>query len=135
VPAPPAPLALQQATIARHFALDDVAAIMASLATDADDFAVQALASMRLRSPTMLCVTLEQLRRGASLTLADCLRMERSMVRHCFERGDVVEGIRAAVIDKDRNPQWQPARLEQVTPDILARYFQSRGADELTFPN
>ena len=123
VPAPPSPLALQQATIARHFALDDVAAIMASLATDTDEFAVQALASMRLRSPAMLCVTLEQLRRGAGMPLADCLRMERTMVRHCFERGDVVEGIRAAVIDKDHAPQWQPATLAEVDTALVASFF------------
>ena len=52
-----------------------------------------------------------------------------------FVNHDFPEGIRAAVIDKDRNPQWQPARIEEVTPDIIARYFVSRGADELTFPN
>ena len=110
-------------TIDRHFSLPSVAAIMASLAQDAAPFAQAALASMRQRSPLMLCVTLEQLRRGATMRLADCLRMERTMVRHCFQHGDVVEGIRAAVIDKDDAPRWDPPSIEAVRPEQVARFF------------
>ncbi len=111
------------AAIDRHFALPTVAAIMASLAQDASPFAQAALASMHKRSPLMLCVTLEQLQRGAGMSVADCLRMERSMVRHCFEHSDVVEGIRAAVIDKDDAPRWNPVALEAVQPEQVARFF------------
>ena len=110
--------------IDRHFALPSVAAIMASLEQDETPFAQAALASMRKRSPLMLCVTLEQLLRGASMGVADCLRMERSMVRHCFEHSDVVEGIRAAVIDKDDAPRWNPASIEAAQPDQVSRFFE-----------
>ncbi len=124
------------AAIDRHFALPNVNAIMASLARDASPFAQAALASMHKRSPLMLCVTLEQLQRGANLSVADCLRMERSMVRHCFEHSDVVEGIRAAVIDKDDAPRWNPAALDAVQPEQVARFFEPvwpAGAHPLRF--
>ena len=97
---------------------------MASLAQDASTFAQTALASMRKRSPLMLQVTREQLRRGADLCLADCLHMERSMVRHCFEHGEVAEGVRAAIIDKYDTPRWNPATIEAVTSEQVARFFQ-----------
>jgi len=51
-----------------------------------------------------------------------------------FASADFVEGIRAAIIDKDRNPKWSPARIEDVTPEIVARYLAPLGKDDLVFP-
>jgi enoyl-CoA hydratase len=83
-----------------------------------------------------LKLTLKLLRMARnSSSLEQCLAREYAAALEIFVNHDFPEGIRAAVIDKDRNPQWQPARIEDVTPDIIARYFVSRGADELTFPN
>ncbi|CAN7681820.1 enoyl-CoA hydratase/isomerase family protein [Pseudoduganella sp. LjRoot289] len=113
----------ERAAIERHFAADSVAAIMASLAGDEGAFAQKALAAMRTRSPLMMCVTLELLNRGASLGVADCLRMERNVVRRNFEHGEVLEGVRALVVDKDNAPQWSPATLEEVTPALVAGFF------------
>jgi len=50
-----------------------------------------------------------------------------------FASDDFREGVRAAVIDKDRNPKWSPSRLEDVTPEMVAPYFAEIGADELVF--
>jgi enoyl-CoA hydratase len=50
-----------------------------------------------------------------------------------FKSDDFREGVRAAVIDKDRNPRWSPARIEDVTPQMLAPYFTEIGQDELKF--
>ena len=61
------------------------------------------------RSPTMLAVTLEQIKRGATMSLADCFRMELNLIEGCFAQGDFIEGIRALIVDKDNRPQWQPA--------------------------
>jgi hypothetical protein len=72
----------------------------------------------------MMCVTREMLARGAALDVADCLRMERSLVRRNFEHGEVLEGVRALVIDKDNAPKWNPPSLEQVTPEMVARFFE-----------
>ncbi len=116
-------LEAQRATIDTHFGAGSVPAIMASLAGDASEFAQKALAAMRLRSPLMMCVTHELLRRGAALDVAGCLRMERTMVRHNFEHGEVLEGVRALVIDKDNAPKWNPASLEDVSGEMIERFF------------
>jgi enoyl-CoA hydratase/carnithine racemase len=121
--APAGALDAQRERIDRHFGADSVADIMASLASDANPFAQTALAAMRQRSPLMLCVTHAMLARAATLGVADCLRMERSLVRRSFEHGEVLEGVRALVIDKDNAPQWNPPTLEQVTPEMVARFF------------
>ncbi|HJV53255.1 MAG TPA: enoyl-CoA hydratase/isomerase family protein [Noviherbaspirillum sp.] len=116
-------LAAQRALIDRHFAHDTVAAITASLAQDTGPFAQKTLAAMNKRSPLMMCVTLEQLRRGASMSIAECLRMERTMVRRSFEHGEVLEGVRAVVIDKDNAPKWNPPSLADISGDTVAYFF------------
>lgn len=118
-------LAQQRPLIDRHFAYDDVRSIAESLARDDSPFAQKTLATMKKRSPLMMCVTLEQLRRGKHMTVAECLRMERTMVRRSFEHGEVLEGVRAVVIDKDHAPRWNPATLEEVMPGMIATFFQS----------
>jgi enoyl-CoA hydratase len=78
----------------------------------------------------MLHVTLEHLRRARHLTLAQDLRMERDMIRHCFRlrpgtASDTFEGIRALAIDKDHAPKWNPARIEDITPEMVRPFFDS----------
>jgi enoyl-CoA hydratase len=99
-----------------------------------EGWAVDTLKALRQRSPLLLAVSLEQIRRGRTMGLSDELRMERDMVRHCFHlehlsrRGaqtDTAEGIRALVIDKDRQPKWQPASIEEITPEMVKPFFQS----------
>ena len=113
----------ERASIDRHFGAGSVKQIMQSLEADQSEFAQKAVAAMRLRSPLMMCVTLELLRRGAALDVADCLRMERTLVRHNFEHGEVLEGVRALVIDKDNAPQWNPASVAEVTDEMVERFF------------
>ncbi|KQQ86651.1 enoyl-CoA hydratase/isomerase family protein [Massilia sp. Leaf139] len=117
-------LEAQRPAIDGHFGAGSVAAIMASLEKGEHPFLQKALAAMRQRSPLMMCVTHEMLLRGASMDVADCLRMERSLVRRNFEHGEVLEGVRALVIDKDNAPQWNPPRLEEVTPEMVERFFE-----------
>jgi enoyl-CoA hydratase/carnithine racemase len=117
-------LQAQRAGIDRHFGAGSVPAIVASLAGDSDEIAQKALAAMRQRSPLMMCVTHELLKRGAALDVAECLRMERTMVRHNFEHGEVLEGVRALVIDKDNAPKWNPATLEEVDAAMVERFFK-----------
>ena len=117
-------LQTQRAAIDAHFGAASVAAIMESLSRDENPFAQKALKAMRQRSPLMMCVTREMLVRGAALDVADCLRMERNLVRRNFEHGEVLEGVRALVIDKDNAPKWNPATLEEVTPEMVERFFE-----------
>jgi len=117
-------LQARRKSIDTHFGAASVEAIMASLARDETPLAQRALNAMRQRSPLMMCVTHELLARGAALSVADCLRMERSLVRRNFEHGEVLEGVRALVIDKDNAPQWNPPTLGEVTPEMVARFFE-----------
>ena len=93
------------------------------------DWARATAATLRKRSPLMLHVVLEQIRRARGMGLADDLRMERDMVRHCFYlrpgQSETVEGIRALAVDKDHAPKWNPARIEDVTPEMVAPFFAS----------
>lgn len=121
-----------RAMMDRYFSLPTVGDIVTALAQDAHPFAQHTLAMLQRRSPLMLNVVLEQIRRARTMSLADDLRMERNMVRHCFHpqhlgrhaaQSDTTEGIRALAIDKDQQPRWEPATLEAVTPDMVAGFF------------
>ena len=115
--------------IDHYFSLDSVATIVAALEAGDSDWARTTAATLRKRSPLMLHVVLEQVRRARTLGLADDLRMERDMVRHCFYlrpgQSETLEGIRALAVDKDHAPRWQPARIEDVTPEMVAPFFAS----------
>lgn len=116
--------------IDRHFAKDSVAEIMASLASADDEWSRHTHQMLSQRSPLMMAVTLEQLRRARKLSLADDLRMERDMVYRCFHlrpgtASETVEGIRALAVDKDHAPRWNPARIEGVTPAMVQAFFAS----------
>ena len=122
------------APIDHFFSLPDMTAIVQALEADSSDWAQQCAATLRKRSPLMLHVTLLQIRTARTLSLADDLRMERDMVRHCFHpdhlnrsglQSETVEGIRALAVDKDHAPKWQPQRIEDVTPAMVEPFFQS----------
>jgi enoyl-CoA hydratase/carnithine racemase len=116
------------------FAENTVSGIMAALAQDGSAWALETIAILRQRSPLMLHVVLELIRRARSMTLADDLRLERGLVRHCFApqhlgrtgvTGETQEGIRALAVDKDHKPQWNPAQVEDVTPEMVQPFFIS----------
>ena len=123
--------ALKHPQIEAHFGLLRVKHIIDSLEKSKDDiWAKKTAAVLRKRSPLMLHVTLEQIRRARSMTLADDLRMERDMVHHCFYLrpgvvSETVEGIRALAVDKDYTPKWNPARIEDVKPGMADAFFAS----------
>jgi enoyl-CoA hydratase/carnithine racemase len=116
--------------IDRHFSPASVEAIVESLraeqAPDARQWAERTLAALERSSPTLLKVTLEQIRRGAALGLADCFRMELNLIHACFEQGDYAEGIRALIVDKCRAPRWNPATLAEVDAATVERFFAPR---------
>ena len=119
----------QQAEIDRYFALPTVAAIVAALEEGGSDWTQATAATLRKRSPLMLHVVLEQVRRARGLALADDLRMERDMVRHCFYlrpgQSETLEGIRALAVDKDHAPRWNPTRIEEVQDADWQVFFAS----------
>ena len=116
--------------INRHFSLPNMVDIEASLQADGSEWAQQALKQMAGHSPLMMCVTLEQIRRARSMSLAQVFRMERDMVRNCFalrkgRDSETTEGVRALVIDKDHQPRWQPATLREVDSNQVDAFFSS----------
>jgi enoyl-CoA hydratase/carnithine racemase len=112
-----------------HFAQEQLGDIVASLQADASPWAQETAAALRKRSPLMLHVVLQQIRRARDMDLAQDLRMERDLVRHCFHlrpgASETVEGVRALAVDKDHRPQWNPTRIEDVTPAMVAPFFES----------
>jgi enoyl-CoA hydratase/carnithine racemase len=124
----PAPtLSLLRTAIDAHFSHPTVPAILASLESEARpeyaDWAQRSAALMRTRSPTMLCVTLRELRLGKEKSLAACFRMELAMAQQSFEQRDFLEGVRALIIDKDKTPRWTPNRIEDVTDAMVDVFF------------
>ena len=95
-----------------------------------DPWALKVAVILRKRSPLMLHVTLEQIRRARGMSLPDDLRMERDMVYQCFHHrpgasSETVEGIRALAVEKDYSPKWSPARIEDVKPGMADAFFET----------
>jgi enoyl-CoA hydratase/carnithine racemase len=128
------PVAAMQPKIDAWFAHDRMEKIVASLQRDGSELAQATLKTLSEKSPRGMVVTLKLLRlaRQAS-SLEECLVREYRAALEVFRSDDFREGVRAAVIDKDRNPKWSPGRIEDVTPAMIAPYFAEIGADELVF--
>jgi enoyl-CoA hydratase/carnithine racemase len=119
-----------QPQIDEVFGLPNIADMLVKLESATDEWSQKTAHVLRHRSPLMLHVVLEQIRRARQMSLADDLRMERDMVHHCFhlrpvKDSETVEGIRALAIDKDHKPQWKPDRIEEVDGTEAARFFVS----------
>jgi enoyl-CoA hydratase/carnithine racemase len=139
----PQPGGLDTPAIAAHFASDNVRAILASLAAAGsreddstsgernDGFAARTLAVLRSRSPLSLRVVMAQLARGRQLDLAGCLAMEFRMVHHFLDASDFAEGVRAVVIDKDKQPRWRHDSIEAVSGREVEACFSPVPGDEL----
>jgi enoyl-CoA hydratase len=128
------PVAALQPQIDRWFGHDRMQDIFASLQRDGSEFAQATLKTLNEKSPRGMVVTLKLLRLArASPSLEQCLVREYRAALEVFRSDDFREGVRAAVIDKDRNPRWSPRTIAEVTPEIVAPYFSDIGADELVF--
>jgi enoyl-CoA hydratase len=132
-PAASSQLARHRALIDRCFDKDSVEEILMALEAEQDRFATEAHVALDAKSPTSLKITHRQIRLGCDLDFDNCMRMEWRMVNRVIAGHDFYEGTRAAIIDKDRKPRWQPARLDEVTEAEVARYFAPLPGDELRF--
>lgn len=119
--------------IDRHFSQPSLDAIVASLeaAAKTEGFAGKTLAIMRSRSPTSMAVAFRQISAGRELSMAGCMNMEFRILSRMLAGHDFYEGIRAAIVDKDRQPKWKPAELEEVTAAEIDAYFAPLGPREL----
>jgi enoyl-CoA hydratase len=89
---------------------------------------------LNARSPVSLKVTHRHIRDAAARDLRQTLQVDYRLACRFLEGHDFYEGVRAALIDKDGKPCWKPARLEDVTPAMVADYFTPMGAGELALP-
>ncbi|MCG7595778.1 enoyl-CoA hydratase/isomerase family protein [Mycobacterium sp. PSTR-4-N] len=130
---PPSELMAQREWIDRCYAGRSVADIVDALRTEGHPAATEAAELISSRSPIAVSVALEAVRRAQPLaTLEDVLRLEFRTSCAALRSADLVEGIRAQIIDKDRNPQWSPPTLAAVTAADVDAYFQPADPD-LTF--
>ena len=121
---PPSPLLAQRDWIDHCYAGQTVADIVAALRGHDAGPTSDAANLIATRSPISVSVALEAIRRAAKLdTLEDVLRQEYRTSSACSQSHDFVEGTRAMVIDKDRNPKWSPASLAAVTRADVEAYF------------
>jgi enoyl-CoA hydratase len=128
------PIAALRPQIDRWFAHDRMQDIVTALKQDGSDLAQSTLKTLNEKSPRGMVVALKLLRLArASSSLEECLVREYRAALEVFRSDDFREGVRAAVIDKDRNPKWSPPDIEEVMPEIVAPYFAEIGADELVF--
>lgn len=130
--APESELSAQREWIDSCYSADSVSEIVARLQAHAVPEAATAAAAVLSKSPVALQVTLRSLRsaRGAD-SLEAVLNEEYRVSIASLASHDLVEGIRAQVIDKDRNPSWSPATLDEVTAEQVDAYFAELGTREL----
>jgi enoyl-CoA hydratase/carnithine racemase len=124
-------LAEVRAWIDRHFGLPDVPGIAASLdamqrkAQGAEsEWAEQMVGVLRERSPLSMAVSLEVVSRAEG-AMSSVLRRDLDLTRSSFAQGDVMEGIRARIIDKDNRPNWRFGSIEDVPCAQVERMFES----------
>ncbi|PSJ63895.1 enoyl-CoA hydratase/isomerase family protein [Pseudaminobacter soli (ex Li et al. 2025)] len=114
-----------QEAIDQHFSRPSLSEVLESLeeAAPSDAFAAKTLATILSRSPTSVSVAFRQITQGMTLTMDECMRMEFRILNRMLHGHDFYEGIRAAVIDKDGKPVWEPASFDAVDPEAIDAYF------------
>ncbi|XP_020552823.1 probable 3-hydroxyisobutyryl-CoA hydrolase 3 isoform X2 [Sesamum indicum] len=132
--------------INKCFSKKSVEDILTSLETEVvrcgDKWMANAINSMKRASPTSLKICLKSIREGRSSTLEECLRRDYIVSRHMVRRtfnNDFFEGSRAMFFDKDKRPQWNPSRLENVGDEFVKKFFSDVDNDDdwdcLALPN
>lgn len=109
--------------ITRCYAADDIETILERLDVESTPQAHSAASLIRSGSPMALAVTLAGLRRARDLNLAECLLQDYRMSSRFLQRADLVEGIRARIVDKDGAPRWLPAEAGDVTGPDVQEFF------------
>jgi enoyl-CoA hydratase/carnithine racemase len=124
---PSPPLEQLRPAIDHFFALPDIASMIEQLqqvtVADTHQWALDTAERMKRHSPLSMAVTLEMLRLGRHLPLSACFAMELHLDREWFERGDVLEGVRALIIDKDKKPRWKHAGAQDVSAAEVHGFF------------
>ena len=129
----PGPLTSHAAEVDAVFAAETAPALEDALEGAASEWAAKTLAALRKGCPLSVACAMRMIRAARAMTLEEALAQEYRFTARCMEHGEFLEGIRAAVIDKDRNPQWAKPRLSDVTEADVRAMLAPLGDDELTF--
>jgi enoyl-CoA hydratase len=139
-PADEGPVMQRRATISRLFVGDQVEDILTALDHEAAfgrgdaEWAGKTAYTIRSKSPLSLKLALAQVRRGAAMDFAACMRTEFRIVSRVIYGHDFYEGVRAVIVDKDNKPHWLPASLPDVSAAEVERHFGPLGDKELNLP-
>ena len=106
--------------------LHDIAARLRVMSRDEDPWLAQAAMTFMKGSPTSAVLGLEMQKRAQHLSLADTFRLELQASLGCCVHPDFYEGVRALLVDKDKNPKWSPASIFEVTPDWIESHLEPR---------
>jgi enoyl-CoA hydratase len=115
------------------FDKDNVADILTTLDADGSDWALQQAKLLRRKSPMAMATTLEAMRRGTALDFRAAMTQELDLSLNFLTIQDFYEGIRAQLIDKDRNPGWSHDGVGSVTTDQIDRMFRPVANPRLEF--
>ncbi|PHR54583.1 MAG: enoyl-CoA hydratase [Robiginitomaculum sp.] len=110
-------------SVIEAFAKDTPAEILRALHADDSEWAQKQASLLHSKSPLAVCITFEALRQGAHLNFRDAMCQELGISLAFMTTQDFYEGVRAAVIDKDRNPKWSSESLEAVNLSEIERHF------------
>jgi enoyl-CoA hydratase len=114
----------------RIFSLPSVDAVVQALSTCHDSadqvWCEKALVPISRKSPTSVHVAFSQIQRAKTMSFDEVMQMEFRLAMSMIEQGDFYEGVRAAIVDKDRNPQWSPKDLLSVNQEDVEALFQPR---------
>lgn len=105
------------------FGLGTIEEIFSALSQLDTSWARKTLSILQSKSPTALKVTLAQMQRGKNLSMREAMNMEYRIVSRFMEGTEFYEGVRALLVDKDKNPQWAPHRLEDISQIEVDKYF------------
>lgn len=127
---PAAPMRAEREWVDAAFSAGTVEEVLYRLRGRPEEAAQAAADAIETKSPTSLKVTLRALRSRFDV-LEQALDQEYRLALSCVRIGDFVEGVRATLVDKDRDPKWAPARLDEVDDELVNKFFTPLAAGEL----
>ncbi len=123
VPVEKSVLMEHEAEINACFSKNTIEEIFAALENYPSEWCQEVLSVLQKKSPTSLKITLRQLQLGKKLNFDECMKLEYRLTNRFLHNLDFFEGVRAAIIDKDQQPKWQPSTLEEVKASNIESYF------------
>lgn len=128
-------LAKMKAEIDAIFSLETIGEILSALEESEAEWAAKALYKINSASPISICVTLQTIRAiRKNPGIENALRQEFRFVSRAMEHGDFIEGVRALIIDKDKQPKWRYPTIADVPEDVVALFLSPPETGDIEFP-